>query len=272
MKDKTRATKKASEAAERPSPRSPSVVFGIGILVLLGTGLLSAALAEKGIGKVALCAFFTEWMSGRAGVPWSDPAEPRPAGKTVALRIARALGLAAGIALASVLAGLAAGALTARGQTTSPEGLLFSFLSAAFSGMRAELTEHGLVFAMLFPLVHALPNTKRWYVLVLVGAAASLAGALGRGETGLMIAASGCVGALTSALWSVDKGAFRAVAVRGGLAFFLGSFVRLGPVAVMAGGKSALATSPEASVFVCLCALAALSLVRPGTHARSVGA
>lgn len=265
----TSAAKKGAKASD---PKSPAFVFGIGLAVLVGCGILSMALAEKGLGKVALCAFFTEWMSGRAGVNWSDLEKPRKTAKAIVHTIFRALALAAGVALTSLLLGIAVGALSTRSQAASPEGLFFSLLSAALFGMRTELTEHGLVFAMLFRLSQGLPERNRWGLLVLVGTAASLAGALGRGEAGIAVFASGSIGALTSALWSVDRGAVRAVALRGGLAFFLGSFVRLGPVAVMAGEKKALASSPEASVFVCLAALAALSLVRPSSHARTVGA
>lgn len=266
------SAKKAQDANAAVHPKAPLVVFGLGLATLLGTGILSMALAERGLGKVALCALFTEWMCGRAGVAWVDPSKPRPNRRAVVLSVLHAVGLAGGVALAAIALGLATGALSARAQAISPEGLLLSLFSSFFFGMRVTLTEHGIVFAMLFGLTRLLPAQKHWVVFVLVGTAASLAGALGRGETGLAIVVTGAVGAVGSALWSVDRGALRAIAFRGACTFFLGSFARLGPAAVMAGTKTGLATSPEANVFVCVAALAALSLVRPRTHARTVAA
>lgn len=254
------------------SPKAPLIVFGWGFLVLLGTSALSIVLAEKGLARVALCALCTEWMCGRAGVPWINPMLPAPPTKRMVRAVLTTIGLAAAIAFASVAIGVATGALATRAQQASTEGLLFSFLSAAFFGMQTELTEHGLVFAMLASVHTKLSPSRRHAMLVAVGVAASLAGSLGHRESGWAMAASASIGAVCAAFWSLDGGGLRAVAMRGATSFFLGSFVRLGPIAVMGAGRKALASTPEASLFTCLCALAALSLVRPSSHARTEGA
>lgn len=258
-------------------PKAPLVVFAHGLLALGGTGVLSLVLAEKGLAKVVLCALFTEWMCGRAGVSWVSASQAALGGKATLRLASFGFALGAGVSLAALAAGVATGALTPQSQAASYEGMFFSLLSAVFFAIRAELTEHGLVFAMLFSrLSNVAPETRR-RALVLVGLASSLAGGLGRGERGLALATSGCVGALTSLCFGVDGGALRAISVRAGITFFLGSFARLGPVAILTGGTKALAASPEANVFACVAALAAAGvlewrafrLVPRDTHART---
>jgi membrane protease YdiL (CAAX protease family) len=187
------------------------VVF-IGLATFAVIQVIAAVFATNATGTVVLQALAAEIGAGRAGVTWSRWREPPP--------LRRALtGAALGFGFAGVLllAGVASGSLTLEvGSNPSLVSLLLGAALAAATAVRDELLLRGIVVSTLRDRV---PRAGLF-------AAAGLASVAAASPTSVPDAVTAiALGVAYAGLWTIEGGAFMAVAAHASIAFATGALL-----------------------------------------------
>ncbi len=182
-------------------------LWGAGICVVWA--VIGRFLQENALANTAAQAVFSEWACGRLGVAWSDPLRDPPEPRIIAGRVLRGvvLGLVAAVLVLAVATVSGAAKVVSVHGSLSPLGV--GLAVAAFSAMRSELVEHGLVLRLLAPV-------KNEPVKIAVCALASGAMAFGMSTqaTPSEVAATAAAGAAFGTLWLTERGAWVAWGAR----------------------------------------------------------
>ncbi|NOU28597.1 MAG: hypothetical protein HOO96_11885 [Polyangiaceae bacterium] len=192
------------------SPLRDTVRVGLwGAAICVVWAIIGRFLQENALANTAAQAVFSEWACGRLGVAWSDPLRDPPEPRAIAGRVLRGviLGLGASVVVLAVATVSGAAKVVSVHGSLSP--LAVGLAVAAFSAMRSELVEHGLVLRLLAPV-------KNEPVKIAVCALASGAVAFGMSvqATPSEIAATTAAGAAFGTLWLTERGAWVAWGAR----------------------------------------------------------
>ncbi len=228
-------------------------LWGVGICVVWA--IIGRFLQENALANTAAQAVFSEWACGRLGVAWSDPLRDPPEPRIIAGRVLRGaiLGLAAAVAVLAVATVSGAAKVVSLHGSLAPSAV--GVAVAAFSAMRSELLEHGLVLRLL-------ASVKNEPVKIAVCALASGAVAFGMSvqSTPSEIAATTAAGAAFGTLWLTERGAWMAWGARAAWIFATTAGVH-GAIAdvEVSSGESLLGARPAVAATTLL-AVAAVAL------------